>query len=492
MTTTSVPICVVGAGTMGRGIAQTALAAGHHVSLVDPLQTQLTAAASDIESRLAKRHPEIAAQLPERLTLCVSIDQAPPAPDTVVIEAVLESLDVKSTVFDSAANHFGKQCILATNTSSLSVSEIAARSPLPDRVVGMHFFNPVPVMKLVEVVSALQTIPPVSDFIAKLAESWGKQVVRVKNAPGFIVNRVARGFYGEPLRLIQENVASPATLDAAIRDGGQFRMGPFELMDLIGNDVNAAVTRTVWTAFNFDPRFEPSRIQDELVSAGRYGRKRGQGFYSYEDGATRDLPTTADVGIMPEKVVMNGSCDALDTLVARAGIDIERTVPKSEGATGELSMDGITVLVTRGRTARAESAARGGSPVVLIDRCISMDNVVGIAVSASDPETLPALAALMDSAGITVYPIADVPGLVLARTLAVIANEAWETTLHGVASEDDIDVAMKLGTNYPAGPFEWTTAWSRATLLNLLDELWDAYHDGRYRASRSLRDPATG
>ncbi|BDH56538.1 3-hydroxyacyl-CoA dehydrogenase NAD-binding domain-containing protein [Tsukamurella sp. PLM1] len=295
MSTASTPICVIGAGTMGRGIAQIALAAGHTVSLIDPQPAQLLAARSDVAARLTKRHSEIAAALDDRLHTFTSIDQAPARPGTVVVEAVLESLEVKASVFGEAVKHFGDTCILATNTSSLSVTEIAARTPLPHRVVGMHFFNPVPVMKLVEVISGIQTDPAIADTIHDLAVAWGKRAARAKNAPGFIVNRVARGFYGEPLRLLQEQTADPATLDAALRGNG-FRMGPFELMDLIGNDVNAAVTRSVWSSFNFDPRFEPSRIQDELVAAGRFGRKSGHGFYPYADDAEAPAPAVVEPG----------------------------------------------------------------------------------------------------------------------------------------------------------------------------------------------------
>ncbi|OZE24510.1 3-hydroxyacyl-CoA dehydrogenase [Rhodococcus sp. 05-2254-6] len=487
MTTASTPICVVGAGTMGRGIAQTALSAGHSVTLVDPQEAQLKAATDDIGTRLAKRQPAIAASLDSLLNTCTSMDLAPQHPNTVVIEAVLESLDVKAAVFTAAADHFGPQCILATNTSSLSVSEIAARSPLPSRVVGMHFFNPVPVMKLVEVVTGLQTDQQVADDIDTLAVAWGKTVARVTNAPGFIVNRVARGFYGEPLRLLQESVASPATLDAIIRGAGQFRMGPFELMDLIGNDVNAAVTRTVWTAFNFDPRFEPSRIQDELVAAGRYGRKRGHGFYSYADGATADAPAQVVAGALPGESIRRGDSPELDTLVERARVAVTRE-ETALSARGELVLDGTVVVITRGRTARSESAERGGVPVVVLDRCISVASATGIAIASSHPEVLSTVAAMLERAGIAAHPVSDVPGLVLARTLAVVANEAWETTMHGVATPDDIDVAMMLGTNYPAGPFEWTRDWSRAAVLELLDALWSSYHDTRYRANRLLRD----
>ncbi|OZC61953.1 3-hydroxyacyl-CoA dehydrogenase [Rhodococcus sp. 15-725-2-2b] len=488
MTTASTPICVVGAGTMGRGIAQTALAAGHSVTIVDPQEHQLVAAAADIEARLTKRHPALAADLESALTTCTSIPLSPRHPNTVVIEAVLESLDVKSAVFTAAADHFGPQCILATNTSSLSVSAIAARCPLPTRVVGMHFFNPVPVMKLVEVVTGLQTDPQVAEEIDTLAVAWGKTVARVTNAPGFIVNRVARGFYGEPLRLLQECVASPATLDAVIRGSGQFRMGPFELMDLIGNDVNAAVTRTVWSAFNFDPRFEPSRIQDELVAAGRYGRKSGHGFYSYATEHTpAEAPAQVQLGALAPHAVRRGDSAELDAVLERSSIAVTRD-EQAPDAQAELVLDGTVVVITRGRTARSESAARGGTPVVVLDRCISVAEATAIAVASSHVESLSAVAAMLHRAGITAHPVSDVPGLVLARTLAVIANEAWEATMHGVASPADIDIAMKLGTNYPAGPFEWTRDWSRAAVLELLDALWFSYHDTRYRANRLLRD----
>ena len=260
------------------------------MSLIDPDASQLRAAVEDISQRLARRQPDIAARLHHLLGTHTSVGQSPALGNTLVVEAVLESLEVKRAVLSSAAEHFGEGCIMATNTSSLSVTEIAAGTPFPSRVVGMHFFNPVPVMKLVEVVTGVQTDPQVADTVAEIAIAWGKQVARVRSAPGFIVNRVARGFYGEALRLVEEQVAPPATIDEVMRAAGQFRMGPFELMDLIGNDVNAAVTRSVWTAFNYDPRFEPSRIQDELVAAGRYGRKRGQGFYSYTEGTGQEKP----------------------------------------------------------------------------------------------------------------------------------------------------------------------------------------------------------
>lgn len=480
-------VCVIGAGTMGRGIAQVALAAGHQVSLVDPDSAQLAAAVADIGQRLSRRHPQVGGRLSDVLGTHESIDEAPVWTRALVIEAVLESLPVKTDVLCGAWTHFGPETILATNTSSLSVTEIAQGTPAPERVVGMHFFNPVPAMRLVEIVTGIQTDPEIADEVADLAVSWGKQVARVRSAPGFIVNRVARGFYGEALRLVEEQVAAPATIDEVMRGAGQFRMGPFELMDLIGNEVNAAVTRSVWTAFNFDPRFEPSRIQDELVAAGRYGRKRGHGFYSYAEGAVLPPPTPVPATGRPARVVSRGGSSQLDTLLSRCGVKVEHDPGYELGLS---RFDDVVVRVTRGRTAAEESDLLGGAPVVLVDRMLSAEDATAVAVSASDPAKLGMVAAVFADAGVAVHEVADAPGLVLARTLAVIINEAWETALHGVATPEDIDVAMELGTNYPSGPFEWTRRWGRSAVLQLVDALWSTYHDPRYRASRHLRLPS--
>ena len=485
---TTAPVCVIGAGTMGRGIAQVALSAGHEVSLIDPDEAQLQAAVTDISQRLARRHPDVVERLDELVSTYTSIDQSPPRPGTLIIEAVLESLEVKRTVLTAAALHHGEASIVATNTSSLSVTAIAAGTPFPSRVVGMHFFNPVPLMKLVEVVTGVQTDPEVAEATARIATAWGKSVARVRSAPGFIVNRVARGFYGEALRLVEEQVASPATIDEVLRGSGQFRMGPFELMDLIGNDVNAAVTRSVWTAFNFDPRFEPSRIQDELVAAGHYGRKRGQGFYSHDEGAPAPALTPVSPTRAPSSVTLHGDAPQLMALLVRSGVELGRS---DDGDGHAVLPDGTLLRVTRGRSARDESMASDGRPVVLIDRTIDAEATTAIAAAASHPDSLGTVAALLGSAGIAVHVVDDVPGLVVARTLAVIANEAWETALHGVASPTDIDTAMQLGTNYPVGPFEWTRQWGADAVLTLLDALWSTYHDPRYRASRDLRIAAS-
>jgi 3-hydroxybutyryl-CoA dehydrogenase len=478
-------ICVVGAGTMGRGVAQVAVAAGHPVSLVDPDSGQLAAAVADIHSRLQRRRPEIAASLETRLRTVTSLRDAPADPETVVIEAAVENLDVKRSVFALALEHFGEAAILATNTSSLSITEIAAGTESPPRVVGMHFFNPVPAMRLVEVVCGLDTDPVVATAVADLATSWGKVVAHVRSAPGFIVNRVARPFYGESLRLVEEGAAPPETIDELLRSAGGFRMGPFELMDLIGNDVNSTVTETVWRAFGFDPRYAPSQLQRELVAAGRFGRKSGRGFYSYGPHHAPPVAVPAESPApVPDEVTLHADCPQLAALLARAGVRTQvgtlRSMPRID--LGDLGV----VVVTRGRTARQESDLVD-RPVAVLDRCLDPDTVDALAIAVEDEALRDAVVGLLGRAGVRAFPIDDTPGLVVARVVSMIANEAWEAAHVGIATPEDIDSAMVLGTNYPLGPFAWSRRWSEAAVLQVLDELHAEYGDTRYRASRRLR-----
>lgn len=481
-----VHVCVVGAGTMGRGITQVALQAGHRVSLVDPSQEQLDAALADIRKRLAKRHPQIASALPDHVTTARAVTDLEPNASTIVIEAASENLAIKHQVLTQGHEHFGADTILATNTSSLSITEIAAGTPAPQRVVGMHFFNPVPVMKLVEVVNGLETAPEVADIVTDLAQTWGKSVARVRSAPGFIVNRVARPFYGEALRLLEEGSASAAVIDEALRAAGSFRMGPFELMDLIGTDVNFTVTKTVWQAMNYDNRYAPSQIQNELVLAGRFGRKSGRGFHSYE-GEDQPTPEALPVGPSPEGVIVHGRDDQLRAIIDRARV---MTYGGRADGRGSIELpDGTQVVVTRGRTAADESSALG-SPVVVIDRCLDPTTTDALAASSSNTESLEDAAALLGAAGIRTLATKDLPGLVVARVVSMLINEAWEAQHVGIASATDIDTAMKLGTNYPVGLFEWCDRWSAATVLGLLDTLNEQYRDPRYRASYALRAAA--
>jgi 3-hydroxybutyryl-CoA dehydrogenase len=484
-------VCVVGAGTMGRGIAQVALKAGHAVTLVDPSSSQLDHAEADIIARLRKTAPDAAAGAVTRLHTVQSIAESIDRNDTTVIEAVVEDLELKHDVLNAAHKHFGPACILATNTSSLSVTEIAAGVPDPSRVVGMHFFNPVPVMKLIEVVDGLQSDPAVVEQVAGLASSWGKRVVRVHSTPGFIVNRVARSFYGEALRLLEERAASVETIDEVIRGAGQFRMGPFELMDLIGLEVNLAVTRTVWRAYNNDPRFAPSLIQLELVAAGRLGRKSGHGFYRYDAGTKvmDSRPTMSQTdATLPATLELHGTSPQLEGFVHRS--DQEHVSFAGTATPPRLVVPAAgAVIITRGRTAQEETQTMG-MPVAVLDRCIDPTSTTSIAFATRDDTLAAALTTLLQRAGIEAIRIADTPGLVVARILSMIANEAWETAHHGVATPQDIDAAMVLGTNYPCGPFEWSSSWGEAHVLEVLDALSDEYRDPRYRASQRLRAQA--
>lgn len=328
-------IGVIGAGAMGSGIAQVAAQAGHKVVLVDTSEAALersASALSKVMARLVEKgrlRPEEGAAIPARISR--STDLADLAPCGLVVEAIVENLEVKKAVFREVESHVSREAILATNTSSLSVTGIAAALEHPERCIGLHFFNPAPLMPLVEIVPALQTAAELPGQCLDLMNAWGKDPVVAKDTPGFIVNRVARPFYGEALRIFEEGIADIPTIDAAMRDAG-FRMGPFELMDLIGNDVNYAVTTTVFDAFYNDPRYRPSTVQKRHVEAGWLGRKTGRGYYDHSPAFSPVSPSP-DSDVREQianriiAMLMNEAIDAVFMNIATPQ-DIERAMTR--------------------------------------------------------------------------------------------------------------------------------------------------------------------
>lgn len=288
-------IGVIGAGAMGAGIAQVAAQNGHDVVLYDTKYAALEKARHKYESIFArlvekgKWTAEKSAEVLSRIHFENHLDKFEDC--GLIIEAIIENLDIKKSVFGAIEDVVSDDCILASNTSSLSIAAISSAASIPSRVMGVHFFNPAPLMPLVEIIPSLTTAQNKVDEIRALVDGWGKVTVLAKDTPGFIVNRVARPFYSEAIKLYEEGVADIPTIDWALKAIGGFRMGPFELTDLIGHDVNYVVTETVWSQFFFDPRFKPSITQKRLLEAGLYGRKSKRGFYNYEEGANNPAAT---------------------------------------------------------------------------------------------------------------------------------------------------------------------------------------------------------
>lgn len=344
---------------MGSGIAQVAATADCKVKVFDTNPAVLETADKKLRkilARLVEKGRIDEAKQNRILENIIYINDLEKIADAnLVIEAIIENLEIKKTVFKNIENIVSKYCILASNTSSLSIASIAAACEVPERVVGIHFFNPAPLMKLVEIIPAVQTADVVLEQAKSIIDSWGKLTVLAKDTPGFIVNRVARPFYGEALRILEENVADAATIDWAMTELGGFRMGPFTLMDYIGHDVNYTVTETVFTAFYYDDRYKPSFTQKRLAEAGYLGRKTGKGFYDYSENAVKPEPNKDEnLGkYIVNRIVMmliNEAADALFLNVAtRDDIDTAMTkgVNYPKGLLKWADELGIATIVSR-------------------------------------------------------------------------------------------------------------------------------------------------
>ena len=373
---------IVGSGAMGAGIAQVAAMAGHKVVLYDYNTAALDKANQSLSATLQKlqQKGKIASADDVLQRFSFADKTASFAGCGLVIEAIVEKLEIKKSVFSDIEKIVGDTCILASNTSSLSITSIAAACSKPGRVLGLHFFNPAPLMALVEVIPAIQTNTDIIPAAKELMIQWGKTPVITKDTPGFIVNRVARPFYGEAIRIYEEGIADIATIDWAMTEIGGFRMGPFTLMDYIGLDVNYAVTETIFQSFFYDPRYKPSFSQKRLLEAGWLGRKSGKGFYDYAEGAAMPLP--------------------------------------------------------------------------------NKDMALGARV--------------------------------FERILAMLINEAIDALYMGIATVADLETAMTKGVNYPKGLLHWCDEWGAGKCLGILDDLYQQYHEDRYRASVLLRKQAMG
>jgi 3-hydroxybutyryl-CoA dehydrogenase len=496
------PVAVIGAGVMGIGIVQVALLAGHPVHLYDVRDGAAATAAEQLAATLAKLAdkgkltPEDVAAARGRLSVATSLGELRDA--ALVIEAIVENLGVKQALMRDLEAIVAHDCVLASNTSSLSITAVARGLELPGRVVGMHFFNPVPLMRLVEVVSGLATEPAVADAIAMLAADWGKTAVHTKSTPGFIVNRIARPFYAETLALLQEQAAAPAVLDACVRGAG-FRMGPCELMDLIGHDTNFAVTQSVYEANFFDKRYQPSLVQREMVDGGLLGRKSGRGFYRYpEGGAKTDDGQVQATSLPAVPLALRGGDAIADLLAARlaaSGLGFTRE-PADAGGETRLGIGDGWLACTDGRCATERAHALGAADVALFDWPVgpaaagSATPVVPLAwtVAAQASAEFAARAAeVLRALGWLPQRLADVPGLVVARTIAMLVNEASDAVEQGVCDATGADAAMTLGVNYPAGPFAWLAQFGAPATVRLLDALDAFYRGERYRVSPPLR-----
>ncbi|MFE1032274.1 3-hydroxyacyl-CoA dehydrogenase [Streptomyces sp. NPDC058807] len=483
----SSPVAVVGTGTMGQGIAQVALVAGHPVRLYDAVPGRAREAADAIGARLdrlvEKERLTGAERDAARARLRPAETLAELADCALVVEAVLERLDVKQELFRALEDVVGDDCLLATNTSSLSVTAVGGVLRHPGRFVGLHFFNPAPLLPLVEVVSGFATDAASATRAYETARVWGKTPVACADTPGFIVNRVARPFYAEAFAVYEDQGADPATIDAVLRESGGFRMGAFELTDLIGQDVNESVTHSVWQAFFQDARFTPSLAQRRLVESGRLGRKSGQGWYDYRDGAERPGPHTAEPAGPPAYVVVAGDLGPaaeLAALVREAGIEVRE---EGSGNGRFVLPDGGTLCLADGLTSVEHQ------DVVHFDLAFDYRRATRIALSASEdvsPRTLAQATGLFQALGKKVSVIGDVPGMIVARTVARIIDLGVDAVAKGVATPGDIDTAMRLGVNYPLGPLEWSRRLGDTWACSLLECLHGRDRSGRYAPSLAL------
>lgn len=478
---------VIGAGAMGRGIAQAAATAGHDVLLFDVDADAVLTAVGDIGESLDRAVDRNRLTADERTAAIARIegvsDIGRMAPCILVVEAVVESIDVKRSVFRQLEAIVSADALLASNTSSLSIAAIAASIETRERVLGLHFFNPVPAMRLVEIVRAPFTTPAALAVAEEFVTSIGKVGVQVQDSPGFLVNLAGRAYVTEALAIVQERIATPAQVDRIARESLGFPLGPFELMDLTGIDINFAVTANLFEHNFADPRLRSTWYHRYLFDAGFLGRKTGRGFHEYP-AAPAEMDST-------DQVAQEGVNPPLSVTVAAGAAAEELTaLCRSIGITmADAAVADLILVAPLGADCAQTAAAAGLDPIrtVGVDMLLPAPAVRTVMVGPGTPtDAVANLVRRLSTLG-DVEVIADSPGFIAQRLLAAIVNLGADIAQRGVASPADIDTAVKLGLRYPYGPLEWGDRIGLRTIAAILAGMHDSTADPRYTLSPWLR-----
>lgn len=485
-------MAVIGAGIMGTGIAQIACQAGVQVLLFDNREGAAQEARDTLEQTLqtlvAKgKVSETDAQAAMRC-LGVANNLSDLSHVDLVVEAIIERLDAKQGLLAQLEEVVSDDCILATNTSSLSVTSIACHCRRPERVAGFHFFNPVPLMKVVEVIDGLAGDPEVGDCLQSLAARMGHRGIRAKDTPGFIINHAGRAFSTEALQILKENVAEPGEVDRILREGLGFRMGPLELFDLTALDVSHPVIESIYNQFYHDPRYRPAALTRQMLDAGFVGRKVGRGFYRYADGQRVDPPvaqTIPTVKVVPP--VWLGTENETDranltTLLQTLGATVEEGVKPSAQALCLLAPYGLDA------TAAAQHFGTDPTHTLCIDPLLDCTRYRTLMLTpATTADMRDAAHALLARDGVGVSVINDSAGFVAQRVLAMIVNLAGDIVQQRIASVEDLDEGVRRGLGYPQGPLAWGDSIGPARLLKVLERMTALTGDPRYRPGPWLR-----